>query len=800
MLKNYFKTAIRGFVRNRLFSLINIGGLAIGLAACFVIFQYVRYHLSFDNFHDEASQVFRVGQKTGFENGEVFSMATTYITVGPILNDELPEVSDQCRVYYLDRHAVVAHEEKVFEQPAVVYADPNFFSFFDHTFVSGTEAAFGKPNTVAISESVARRFFGEQDPIGKFLRLTEEFHNVNLMVTAVFADQPDNTHLKAELVASLSTIEFLPHNVENKWNWPFYLTYIKLSPQADKRIIEAKLPHIVAKYFQEDTKLTKSELFFQSLQEIHLYSHLQYEAVPNGNAYLVFLLLTIGVVTLAIAYANYINISSARAAERIKEIGIRKTLGSLKGNLIAQFMVEAGLFNTTALLLAAILVVLTSRYFVEITGVPITASTLGEPYFWVAVASCVLVGTLISSFYPVQIMSSIRTTNMLKGGSWLSGTATRQLLVVFQYTASASLLVVSFVIFQQMRFIKEQPLGIDISQILVVKGPRVTGDKSDHTHAPFKRSALASSQVRNVSLSNSVPGIWTGKIQGVHLAGSPEVNNSFGIIGIDADFMETYKLALIAGRPFADDIQNDSSTVIITQQAMKQLGISEPGDAIGQRLTLGSRTAEVIGVASDYHHFSLKQRFESFILYPETQQPEYFSISLASSEGDAQDAIVALEAAWKRHYPGNPFEYFFLDQSYHEQYASDVAFETVVGVFTALSILISSLGLFGLSAYNISRRKKEIGIRKVLGSSNSMILATVGGDFLKLVVLACVLAVPITYWGAGRWLENFEFRIHLSWWHFVLPVASVIAVAIATIGHQTMNAAAGNPVDAIKCE
>jgi putative ABC transport system permease protein len=301
-------------------------------------------------------------------------------------------------------------------------------------------------------------------------------------------------------------------------------------------------------------------------------------------------------------------------------------------------------------------------------------------------------------------------------------------------------------------------------------------------------------------MSNSVPGIWTSKIQGVHLAGTSDGNSSYSIIGIDPDFMETYRLALISGRAFDNNPEHDSSAVILTLQAMKQLGISAPPDAIGQRLTMGSRTVEVIGVAGDYHHFSLKQRYEPIIFYPESQQPEYFSIGLSAKESNPKEALADLQAAWQRHYPGNPFEYFFLEQSYAEQYTSDATFEKVVGIFTGLSILISSLGLFGLSAFSISKRKKEIGIRKVLGSSYSRILTTVAGDFLKLVVLACALAIPITYWGTSLWLENFEFRIILSWWHFVLPTACVLGVALATIGHQTMKAAAANPVDAIKCE
>jgi putative ABC transport system permease protein len=258
MIKNYLKTAVRGFIRNKLFSAINIGGLAIGLAASFIIFEYVRYHLSYDDFHDDAMQIFRVAQTTAFENGDNFSTATTYIPVGPILKDEFPEVFDQCRVYYLDRHAVVGNGDKVFEQPAVVYADPNFFSFFNHTFLKGAKGDFGKPNTVVISASAATRYFGEQDPIGKFLRLAEEWHDVNLIVTGVFEDQPNNTHLKAEVVASLGTIEFLDHNVENKWNWPFYLTYIKLTAQADPSLIDPKLSQLVSKYFQEDTRRTQS--------------------------------------------------------------------------------------------------------------------------------------------------------------------------------------------------------------------------------------------------------------------------------------------------------------------------------------------------------------------------------------------------------------------------------------------------------------------------------------------------------------------------------------------------------------
>ena len=800
MIRNYFKTAIRSFFRNKLFSLINIGGLAIGLAASFVIFQYVRYHLSYDDFHEDTSQIFRVTQETGFKNGEVFNTASTYLPVGPLLMEELPEVTNQCRVYYLDRHAIVAREDRLFEQPAVAYADPTFFALFKHTFLEGTPDDFGKPNTVAISEAVATRYFGDQSPIGKFLRLTEEWHDVNLLVTGVYKDQHPNTHLRIEMVASLSTIEYLPHNIENQWNWPFYLTYIKLIPNVDRGLVASKLPALVSKYFTENTNQTGRSLLLQPLREIHLYSDLQYEAVPNGNAYFVYLLLTIGVVTLSIAYANYINISSARAVERVKEIGIRKALGSVRRNLISQFMVEAGLFNVTALLLAAATIVVSNAYFGEITGVPITTAILGEPSLWLAILGCILLGTIISSFYPVQILSAIRTTNMLKGGSWLSGTVTRRWLVVFQYTASASLLVVSYIILQQMRFIKEQPLGIDIEHVLVVKGPRILSDKYDNEHLSFKQSVLTSSRVRNASLSSSVPGIWTGKVQGVHIAGTSGRNNSYSTIGVDSDFMDSYGLALIAGRPFDNLIEHDSGSVIITLQAMKQLGIADPHEAVGRQLMFGSRTAQVIGVADDYHHFSMKQHYEPIILFPESHRPEYISIAFSSAETDPREALSELEAVWKRHYPGNPFEYFFLSQSYAEQYSSEATFEKIVAIFTGLSIFISGMGLFGLSTFTLSKRKKEIGIRKVLGATSTRILTTIGGDFLKLVSFGCILALPLTYFCSRIWLERFAFRIELSWWHFVLPVACVVCVASATVAYQTVRAAASNPVDAIKCE
>ncbi|MEZ4943907.1 MAG: ABC transporter permease [Cyclobacteriaceae bacterium] len=804
MIRSYFNLTIRNILKHKVFSGINILGLSLGMAACFIILQYVNYELSFDRFHPHSTSVYRITNNTIRDGGESFHTATTFLPVAQRIKEEYPEIVDYTRLYFLDRHAVVSYEDRKFEQEAVLYADANFFQFFSYGLIKGnTTDVLQSINSVALSESAVLKYFDSNDPIGKLIKLSEEFNDLTLMVTGVFKDPPANSHLKPQMVVSMSSYENLPDVRENEWNWPFYMNYVRLQDGADPGDFEKKLPGFVVKYIPQRDE-TMHSLSLQPLEDIHLYSNLEYEIEPNGNAQLVFLLLGVALLTLVIAYANYINLSTARSLDRAKEVGIRKALGSKRMGLVKQFLAEAMSVNILALLLAVVLVKMFMLLLFSYAGIAIDLTIYSGFMFWSGLGIVFLIGALLSSLYPAFVLSSFQPIAVLRGklSYNVSGQFLRRLLVLFQFTTSISLMIAAYAIYNQIQFMRDQPLGMEIDNLLVVKGPRVNLiQQSGTAQDPFILQTTEGGAATQASVSSSVPGIWTSRISGIVRQGAQDgKNNSFNVMGVDDRYMETYQLKLLAGRNFQPSIDTVAfSVMVINESASALLGFSSPEEAVNARITFRGRPIDVIGVIKNYHHYSLKTAIDPLLLYPIGDgSKEYYTLRIQSGVDQLERSLANIESHWKSVYPDNPFEYFFLDSSFDEQYKSDLQFEKIFTAFSILAVFIACLGLYGLASFVTMKRTKEIGIRKVLGSSVKAIVLLLLSDFSKLVLIAGLVAIPIAYVAVENWQSQFAFRNEIAWWMYLLPIGVVLFIAMLTISVETIKVALTNPVKILK--
>jgi putative ABC transport system permease protein len=804
MIKNYFKIAWRNMLRNKAFSIINIVGLALGIAACILILQYVAFELSYDNFHKNRDQIVRVRQDR-YNDGKLSTQwAAGAYAVGNSFKDAFPEVKDYVKV--LRRGTVIAdYGEKSIKIEKVYLSSSSFFSIFSYPLLEGDpKTVLTEPNTVVLSRSTAENLFGKENPVGKTIKRNKR--NA-LKVTGVYEDMPANSHLKADILISYATFlnDVKPDNPELAWQWDGCLTYLQLRPGTDVRVLEANFPALVDKLAGEEHKKYKSAAVYllQPLKDIHLYSHFMMEAEPNGDGKTVYLLLGIAFFIVVIAWVNYINLATARAINRAKEVGVRKAVGSLRGQLIAQFMTESILLNGFAVLLALIFVALALPRFNEVSGQQLSFALLGSRLFWLPLVVLFVVGAFFSGLYPAFVLSGFRPVAVLKGKvlATRQGIILRKSLVVFQFAASLFLLVGTLAVFQQIRFMREQNLGINIDQTLIINPPIIATDSTYMRQmAAFKDELMRQTGVKSVAASTVVPGQpsdWNAG--GIRLKGMDDSKGKqYRVIGVDYDFVNAYGLKLLAGRNFSREFGADPKAVIFNKMAIQQLGFSNAEEAIGKEIDFWGQIFTIVGVAENFHQQSLKDAYEPLILRLIPDLRGYFSVKLTS--GPAEQNIGRIRAEWNRFFPGNPFEYTFLDDRFNEQYRADQRFGQVFGIFTGLAILVACLGLFGLASFTTAQRTKEIGIRKVLGSSVFSIVEMLYREFAILVLISFVIAAPVSWYAVSQWLTGYAFRTDIQWWLFIAPFVVVLTIAFLTVSFQSIKAALMNPVKSLRSE
>ena len=821
MIKNLLLSALRSLKKNKFFSLLNIVGLAIGMAVFLLIAQYVRFEKSYENFISGKENIYRVKLEVYDKNELIMATAENYPGVGPALQTELPEVVSYARLYNMGykNNVVITNENAkpdpiAFRQRKFLYADSTFLPMMGYEMVFGNaKDALSQPFTAVISEKYAKMYFGKEDPIGKTLHLRDDdFVDELVKVTGVFKELPVNTHLKFDVLFSYNSLyprgDWAVQRYRIGWRRKDMYTFVQLKPGTDPKKTEAKFPAIVAKYKPELKASTQKQVLgLQPLKDIHLTSDLTEEAEANGNARTVFFLGLIGLFVLIIAWINYVNLSTARALERAKEVGIRKVIGAVKGQLISQFLTEAALVNLLSVLIAWGLAFLFLSSFNALSGLTLDISYLIQPWFIGLLFLLWIVGSLLSGFYPALVLSSFKPIIILKGKfqNASRGVLLRKGLVVTQFIASIALIAGTFIVYRQMKYMTSRDMGMNINQVMVVERPGIMDTSQtiyNSSIETFKNELKKDPSVLNAASSFTIPGKQREYKVTVKRLGNNTDSAIVRFNSMDYDFIDVFKMKLVAGRNFSKEFPKDEDTsVIITERMAQQLGFKTPQEAVGKTLNIpsfGGWQPIVVGVINDYHQLSMKKPLDPTIINCSQYGGEYYSIRINTA--NISNTIDNVRKAWTTAFPGNPMEYFFLDEYFDRQYASERKFEKLFVTFAVLAIIIGCLGLFGLSAYTASQRIKEIGIRKVLGASVPDITKMLSKDFLKLVIIAVVIATPIAWWVMSKWLEDFAYRVNISWWIFLAAGALALMIAMLTVSLQAIKAAIANPIKSLRTE
>lgn len=820
MFSNYLKITLRTLMKNKAYTFINISGLAIGIAGALLILHYITFETSYDTYQEDSERIYRVSLDIYQNEEQVFHSAENYPAVGPDMLTEFPEVEGWAHLYNMGskNNVVITYEEGQgqpvkFKHRRFLYASPTFLSFFGVPMLEGDAAtALNDPFTMVISESTAKKYFGDEDPIGKHLRLKDDDYNdENCLVTGVFKDLPPNTHLKFDVLISTPTLysRFDGAIVRYKTGWvrkDFY-TYVKLMEGTDPASLEAKFPSLVDKHKPElKDNGGRNDFHLQPLERIHLDSHLSDEAELNGDGEPITFLSIIAIFIVVIAWVNYINLATSRSLDRAKEVGIRKVLGSQRTQLIRQFMFESVAINLLAVVLGIAIILLALPSFHEISGIPREVSIWGNSILAYALIGIFLIGSFVSGFYPAIVLSSFKPASTLKGKFRNSGTGVmlRKVLVVFQFAASAALIIGTFTVYRQMQYIKSADLGFDPNQTIVVERAAIADPDRQGRAAQinsFREELSNHSSIVSVSGTGMVPGKkirFKGDVRSfTQPAGETYPMNG---VGGDHNLLETLGMELAAGKDYEFGDPTNDTTVLVTENAVRLLGYDSPEDIINKLVVIENFnfTAGVRGVIKDYNHESLRIKAIPSIFFYSPYGVEYYMIKV--NRGAEQQAIRAIEDQWNAVFPGNPFEYFFLEDYFNEQYKSEEQFQALFSVFAVLAIFIGCLGLFGLSAFTAMKRTKEIGIRKVLGASVPGLFYLLSKEFVILILISNVIAWPLIYFTMDSWLQGFEYRTNINLLVFGLATFMVIAIALVTVSFQTIKSAKLNPVDSLRYE
>ncbi|MEO6284891.1 MAG: ABC transporter permease [Dyadobacter sp.] len=810
MIRNYFKIAWRNLVRNRAFSAINISGLAIGLASCMLISLYVLDELSFDRFHTKGDRIVRVFFK-GIMQGGIMNEAHVMPPTATTLKADYPEVEEATRLRQ-GGNPLILIGEKLFTDDRLAFVDSNFLNVFTFPLIQGNpKTVLLDPNSVVISETAAEKYFGKQDPIGKILNMKE--WKANYKVTGIMKDMPANSHFRYDLLASMSTLQ---EAKSTSWMVSEFFTYLVLQKGYDYKRLEAKLPQTVAKYMGPQLKqglgMTLDEfrkkgndigLYLQPFTDIHLHSTFQYDLGTNGDLQYVYIFGAIAIIMLLIACINFMNLSTAGSSKRAREVGVRKVMGSEKIELVGQFLMESILLTGIALILGTLICLISLPLLNNISGKNLGLHLDALPAL---IPALVLFGLFVGVFagsYPAFFLSSFKPISVLKGGSAViklssSGRTIglRSTLVVFQFFISITLMVGTAVVYQQLKFIQNKKLGYDKDQVLVV--PAWALGKNQEV---YREELLRDSRVSHISLSGYVP---AGPSGNNNFMISPENNTSQLVktlrYEVDYEYMATLGMQMKEGRNFSKDFGTDSTAIILNETAAKTLGWKNDAinKTVSRRDNSGSTaTFRVIGIVKDFHFKSLHEPISPLVMTL-TQNNGWMIIKTKNKE--VTGLLATMEKQWNSFKPDLPFSYTFLDARYNETYKAEQKTGQILGLFAGLTIFVACLGLFGLATFTAEQRTKEIGVRKVLGASVAGIVALLSKDFLKLVSIAIVIALPVSWWMMGRWLQDFAYKIDIAWWVFALSGLLSIAVALFTVSFQSIKAALMNPVKSLRSE
>jgi putative ABC transport system permease protein len=801
MLKNDFKIAFRNFNRNKIHTSINLFGLIVGMVCTLLILLYVNYEMSYDEFQVNRKNLYRVN-KVAYENGELtYKSAYTWSGQGPVMKDEIPEVKDFVRLYSSEgvlQYFKPGNNVISLRENHIYYADNSFFNLFSYRLLKGDKnSALSKPNSIVISESTAHKFFGSGNPLGKILK----YHGKELIVTGICEDVPPNSHLQFTELLSFST---LSPDDQNNWTNHAYYTYILLKDNTEPKVVEPKLSRAFDKYVYKyyNRSYVTNIWNLQRVDHIYLYStDFTSISMEYGNYKTVLYLFISALLVLIIGWINFINHSAARMPQRAKEIGIRKTIGASRKQLIKQFVTESFLINFIAFIISLAIIESSLNWLNGFLGINISLFQAPDNWFWGAWVLMLLIGILLSSIFPALWLSSIPSISAInkKLKNTANGNILQKVLITFQFSISIALITVTLIMHEQISFSQNKDLGMNIDNIMVLHAPGFGNQLT--AHQLFESTITSYPGIYKASASMSIPGMrfGNGNFGKIYKEGSDVQNNYFRIGKVDSNFINVFNLKLLAGHNFIYKSENRNA-VIINKEAMKVLKFRNAADAAGKLIRWNGRLIKVIGVVDNFHQESFHKAIEPIVLYEQgfDQYIDYISIKFEPYEPDQQLPII--KKTFKAVFPGQPLDYFFLDNFFNKQYKADINTDKLISGFAFLAILIAVLGLFNLISFSVERRTKEIGVRKVIGATTFNIVALLTKDFIKWVLIANIFAFPVAYYFMNKWLNNFAYRIEINWWVFVLSGGVALMIAITTAALQAIKAAAANPVESLRYE
>ena len=824
MLKNYLTVALRNLRKYRAYSLINVTGLAIGLACFILIMLFVQDELSYDRHHTHADDIYRV--VVDIRNSNDFSQTAQSPTAwGPDLQKDYPEVVNFVRMKPPNQKWMVGRDGRKFYEKGVAFVDSTVFEVFTIPLVRGNaETALAAPFKMVISEAMAAKYFPGEDPMGQTITLDSQF---DFEITGIMKDMPRSGHFHFGFLPSISTLTQVPIYGNTEFlnqQFPAIYTYLLLQPGTPSSVLEAKLPDFIETYvgaqFPLDDLGIEVKAFLQPLTSIHLHSQRESEIAPNGDIATVYIFLAIALFILLIASINFMNLATARSASRAKEVGMRKVVGAQREHLIGQFLGESVLLGLVALVVAGGLVWLAVPEFNALTGKDLTAASLINPLMVLALVGVAVTVGLLAGSYPALFLSGFRPAAVLKGelragagrGTWL-----RKGLIVFQFFISIGLIVSTGIVFEQMEFVRSKKLGFDKEHVVIVQ---LTDPTPRSFYRTYRQALEQNPNVLSVSASSSAPAGVLNEFQMQPVGSAPDELWTLKTYLSDFEFVETMDIDLIAGRTHSPDFPVDTlatfggpgpghetvtSSVVINRTAAWDFGWEDPQEALGEVIGFPGDGANlqfrIIGVVEDFHSQSIHDKIPPTMVTFGHEQT-YLYVFVRIRPGDIGQTIASLEQTWNEILPNYAFEYTFLDEDFAGLYKADTLVGTLLGYFALLTIFIACLGLFGLASFTAEQRTKEIGVRKTLGASVPGIVLLLSKEFTRLVVVAFIVAAPVALWAMSQWLGGFAYRMELaqSWWIVAAAGLSALLIAWLTVGYQSVKAALTNPVEALRYE
>jgi putative ABC transport system permease protein len=795
MIKNYLLLAVKHLRKQKVFSIINILGLTVGITCCFMIFLFIMNEMSYDNFHKNGKNIYRI-MRTGEQNGETREIPWVSAAYATALKNDYPDAIKQA-VRVMPDNDLITYKNISYNEKNVFLTDSNFFQFFDFALVKGNAATVLKdPNSIVLTRTSAKKYFGNDDPVGKVIQFNKD---QQLKVTGVCEDVPVNSHLQFDMVISLSTLR---STVPPDWFTQFpsnnMFTYVQLNSSVDPAQLQKRFPAFMDKYLGGFYAASgfKMGLIIKPLDKIYFASD-AFDRVKHGNKKMVYVFMSIAILILVIACINFINLATARATDRSKEVGLRKVLGAMRKQLVGQFILESVLYAAIACSLSIGLLQLLMPAYSNLLGYELP-SYWNNPWVFVFIIGVIIVVGLLAGSYPALMLSSFSPIDSLKGKlkRGKGGAFFRKTLVVFQFGISVLLIVCVVVIMSQMKYVRNADLGFNKEQSMIIGFDN--SNISQHKQQ-FKNEVLSIPAVKTVSMMSGEPGGFHDSY-GFETEANPNEKYLFNTEFTDFDFVKTLGLKIIAGRDFSESFRTDSAdAVLINRTAATKLGYS-PEQAIGKWIRNASRDSlkrRIVGVVEDYHYVSLKDLIGPLVISPGRDR-RLALIKLRTN--NLPSAINAIKKAYVAVAPAYPFEYKFLDEHFDRLYKTESRQQSVLSIFSIIAIFIACLGLFGLASYTAVKKTKEIGVRKVLGSSVQNIVLLLSKDLLKPVLVGTLIAMPVGYYAMNKWLQGFAYRIDFHWWMFAIAIVVAVAIALLTVGFQAVKAAIANPVKSLRTE